>query len=59
MLGIPLTKPALPCIRNLVFLFMVVFILMSGFATYHFSSVKTIAVRPVLIEHLGGYERGR
>ncbi len=38
-------------IRNLVFLFMVVFILMSGFATYHFSSVKTIAVRPVPIEH--------
>ena len=38
-------------IRNLVFLFVVVVIMMSGFAAYHLTSVKTIVVRPVPIDH--------
>lgn len=38
-------------IRNLVFLFVVVVIIMAGFASYHIFSVKTITVRPVPIEH--------
>ncbi len=38
-------------IRNLVFLFVIVVILMSGLAAYHLTSVKTIVVRSVSIEH--------
>lgn len=38
-------------IRNLVFLFVVVLALLSGLAAYHLTSVKTIVVRPVPIDH--------